>query len=298
MGVGHRLPELKRMYAVANELLGDIVKVTPSSKMVGDLALFMLTNNLLPQDLLARGKDLSFPESLVSYFAGDIGQPTGGFPPELSAVVLRGKEASRDRPGDKLPPVDFAQVKHTIEEKIGRPASDADVLSYLMYPKVFLDYAAHARRFGDVSVIPTDVMFYGLRRGEETEIELEPGKTLFIKLTAISDPNEQGQRTLFFELNGHPREVLVHDHKLGQVVTQRPKADADNLKHLGAPMPGTVSCVLVKPGQEVKEQDRLLTIEAMKMETTVVSPITGTVREVYVKAHERVEPGDLIITFQ
>ena len=298
MGVGHRLPELKRMYAVANHILGDIVKVTPSSKMVGDLALFMLTNNLTPEELIARGRELSFPESVVSYFAGDIGQPPGGFPAALAEVVLRGRQPLSGRPGDSLPPVDFAKVKHTVEEKIGRSASDAEVLSYLMYPKVFVDFAAHAKRFGDVSMVPTDVMFYGLRKGEEIEVEIEQGKTLFIKLTAISDPNEQGQRTLFFELNGHPREVLVHDRKLGLVATVRPKADPDDLHHLGAPMPGTVASVLVRPGQVIKEQERLFTIEAMKMETTVVSPLAGVVKEVYFKPQERVEAGDLMIVFQ
>ena len=298
MGVGHRLPELKRMYAVANHLLGDIVKVTPSSKMVGDLALFMLTNNLTAEELIARGKELSFPESVVSYFAGDIGQPPGGFPPALADVVLRGRKPLTGRPGDSIPPVDFAQVKHTVEEKIGRSASDAEVLSYLMYPKVFVDFAAHAKRFGDVSMVPTDVMFYGLRKGEEIEVEIEQGKILFIKLTAISDPNEQGQRTLFFELNGHPREVLVHDRKLGLVATVRPKADPSDLHHLAAPMPGTVASVLVRPGQVVKEQERLFTIEAMKMETTVVSPLAGVVKEVYFKAQERVEAGDLMIVFR
>ncbi len=298
MGVGHRLPELKRMYAVANQLLGDIVKVTPSSKMVGDLALFMLTNNLTPEELLLRGRELSFPESVVSYFAGDIGQPPGGFPPALAEVVLRGRTPRQGRPGDTLPAVDFAQVQKTVEDKIGRSASEAEVLSYLMYPKVFVDFAAHLKRFGDVSMVPTDVMFYGLRKGEELAVELEQGKTLFIKLTAVSDPNEQGQRTLFFELNGHPREVLVTDRKLERAAPVRPKADPDNWHHLGAPMPGMVASVLVRPGQTVKEQERLLTLEAMKMETTVVSPLAGIIKEVYPKPHERVDAGDLLIVFQ
>ncbi|HRI52207.1 MAG TPA: pyruvate carboxylase, partial [Pseudomonadota bacterium] len=298
MGVGHRLPELKRMYAVANQLLGDIVKVTPSSKMVGDLALFMLTNNLSPEELLARGRELSFPESVVSYFAGDIGQPPGGFPAALAEVVLRGRTPLSGRPGDTLPAVDFAQVQKTVEEKIGRSASEAEVLSYLMYPRVFVDFAAHLKRFGDVSMVPTEVMFYGLRKGEELAVELEQGKTLFIKLTAMSDPNEQGQRTLFFELNGHPREVLVTDRKLERAAPVRPKADPDNWHHLGAPMPGMVASVLVRPGQEVKEHERLLTLEAMKMETTVVSPLAGIIKEVYPKAKERVDAGDLLIVFQ
>ena len=298
VNVGHRLPELKQMYAVVNQMLGDIVKVTPSSKMVGDLALFMLTNNLTEADLLARGKELSFPESVVGYFAGELGQPPGGFPAALAEVVLKGKKPLTGRPGDSMPDVDFAKVRSTVEEKIGRAASDAEILSYLMYPKVFLDYAEHARRYGDVSTVPTEVLFYGLRKGEEIEIEIEQGKTLFIKLTAVSDPDEQGVRTLFFELNGHPREVLVTDRRLGIKVQSRTKADADNLHHLGAPMPGTIVDVRVRPGQRVQEQEKLLTIEAMKMETTLVSPVAGVVTEVLVKAKDRIDAGDLLIVFQ
>ena len=298
VNVGHRLPELKQMYAVVNQMLGDIVKVTPSSKMVGDLALFMLTNGLTEADLLARGKELSFPESVVGYFAGDLGQPPGGFPAALAEVVLKGRKPLTGRPGDSMPDVDFTKVRSTIEEKIGRAASDAEVLSYLMYPKVFLDYAEHARRYGDVSTVPTEVLFYGLRKGEEIEIEIEQGKTLFIKLTAVSDPDEQGVRTLFFELNGHPREVLVTDRRLGIKVQSRIKADADNLHHLGAPMPGTVVDVRVRPGQRVQEQEKLLTIEAMKMETTLVSPVAGVVTEVLVKSKDRIDAGDLLIVFQ
>ncbi|HEY0705736.1 MAG TPA: pyruvate carboxylase, partial [Polyangia bacterium] len=234
VGVGHRIPELKRMYAVVNEMLGDIVKVTPSSKMVGDLALFMLTNNLTPKDLVERGRDLSFPESVIGYVAGEIGQPAGGFPSALSDVILKGRKVFTGRPGDSMPPVDFDKTKREVETRIGRHASDQDVLSYLMYPKVFADFAAYLKKYGDISAVPTDVMFYGMRTGEECEIEIEKGKTLFIRLQAVSEPNERGMRTLFFELNGHPREVEVADVKLGKATAARPKADKDNLHHLGS----------------------------------------------------------------
>jgi pyruvate carboxylase len=298
MGLGDRLPELKRMYATVNEMMGDIVKVTPSSKIVGDFALFMLTNNLTPRDVLERGREITFPESVIGYFAGDIGQPTGGFPKELQQVVLRGRKPVDGRPGDSLPPVDLTQVRADLEKKIGREATHQDVLSYLMYPKVFVEYASHLKQFSDVSPVPTDVFFYGLSKGEETEVEIEKGKNLFIKLVAVSEPNEEGRRTLFFELNGSPREVTVVDRSLAVEVKRRVKADPDNLHHLGSPMPGMVVEVKVKAGQEVQEHDKLVVLEAMKMEMTLTSPLTGVVKEVYVQARDRVEGGDLLIVFQ
>ena len=298
LNLGHRLPELKRMYAVVNEILGDIVKVTPSSKIVGDLALFMLTNNLTGQDLVERGKDLSFPESVIGYFAGDIGQPPGGFPSKLREVVLKGRPINEGRPGDTLPPVDLAKTRVEVEKKTGRAPTDRDVLSYLMYPKVFAEFSEFRKTFSDVSVVPTDVMFYGLSVGGEAEIEIERGKTLFIKLVAISQPNEHGMCTVFFELNGHPREVQVFDKSLGIARSVRPKADKDNLHHLGAPMPGTVIEVKVAPGDEVQEGDKLVVIEAMKMEMTVASPLAGVIKEVTVKPKDRIDSQDLLIVFK
>jgi pyruvate carboxylase len=298
MGLGDRLPELKRMYATVNEMLGDIVKVTPSSKIVGDFALFMLTNNLTPKEILERGKEITFPESVIGYFAGEIGQPTGGFPKELQQIVLKGRKAAAGRPGDSLPPVELPKVRAEVERKIGRDASHQDVLSYLMYPKVFVEYAAHVKQFSDVSPVPTDVFFYGLQKGEETDVEIEKGKRLFVKLVAVSEPNEEGRRTLFFELNGSPREVTVVDRSLAVEVKRRLKADPDNLHHLGSPMPGMVVEVKVKPGQKVKEHDKLIVLEAMKMEMTLTSPMKGIVKDVYVQARDRVEGGDLLIVFQ
>ena len=298
VGVGDRLPELKRMYAVVNEMLGDIVKVTPSSKMVGDLALFMLTNSLTPQDLIERGRELSFPESVIGYFAGEIGQPPGGFPQPLAEIVLKDRKVFTGRPGDTMPPVDFGEVKNKIESKIGRAPTDREVLSYLMYPKVYLDFADYVKRYGDVSTVPTDVMFYGLRTGEETEVEIERGKILFIRLQAMGEPNEHGRRTMFFELNGHPREVEVLDPRFGKPEIGRPKADKDNMHHVGSPMPGSVVEIRVKPGDEVKEGDKLVVLEAMKMEMTVASPIAAVVKEVTVASKDRVDAGDLLVVFK
>jgi pyruvate carboxylase len=298
MNLGHRLPELKRMYAVVNELLGDIVKVTPSSKVVGDLALFMLTNNLDAHEILERGKELSFPESVIGYFAGDIGQPHGGFPEPLRSIVLKDRKRNDGRPGDQLPAVDLDKVRAEIHKKTARPPSDQDVMSFLMYPKVFVEFADFRRTFGEVSVVPTDVMFYGLAVGGEAEVEIERGKTLFIKLVAIGEADPTGTRTVFFELNGHPREVQVFDGSLGIESHARPKADADDLHHLGAPMPGRVVEIKVQAGDVVAEGDKLIVLEAMKMEMTVSSPLSGVVKDIYVKAKDRVETGDLLVAFR
>jgi pyruvate carboxylase len=305
MGVGDRLPELKRMYAVVNEMLGDIVKVTPSSKIVGDLAIYMLTHNLTPQDLLERGAQLQFPESVVGFFAGEIGIPPGGFPEPLQRVILKDRAAVSEPAGETQLPIDFDAVRAEVEAAVRRgadgpaePVTERHVLSYLMYPRVFIDFAAVQRLYSDLSPVPTDVFFYGLQPGEETEIQLEEGKTLFVKLIAVTEPDEHGDRTLFFELNGSPREVRVRDKSATATVTRRPQADPGNLHHLGAPMPGAVQEVLVKPGDTVEKGDRLLTLEAMKVLMYVNSPLSATVKEVLVQPRDHVEGGDLLVVFE
>jgi pyruvate carboxylase len=298
MGVGDRLPELKRMYAVVNEMLGDIVKVTPSSKVVGDLALYMLTHNLTPQDVIERGSEIQFPESVVGLFAGEIGYPPGGFPEKLQQAVLRGKKPVEGRLGQHLPPVDFGKVKKEVEGKIGRKASEEDVLSYLMYPKVFTDFAAHQEKYADVSRVPTGVFLYGMEPGDESSIEIEEGKTLFIKYVARTLPDAQGMVTLFYEMNGHPRELQVPDKSLQASVKRHPKADPDNMHHVGAPMPGAVVEVAVKPGDEVEKDQLLIAIEAMKVQMYINSPVKGKVKEVLVAPGGRIDTGDLLVVFE
>ncbi|MGV3723657.1 MAG: pyruvate carboxylase subunit B, partial [Actinomycetota bacterium] len=298
MGVGDRLPELKRMYAVVNELLGDIVKVTPSSKVVGDLAIYMLTQNLTPQDLLERGDEIQFPESVVGLFAGEIGYPAGGFPEKLQRMILKGRQPVEGRMSEHLPPVDLQATRAEVEEKLGRKVADTATLSYLMYPKVYLDYAGHRKKYGDVSHVATDVFFYGMEPGEETSVEIEEGKTLFIKLVAKTEPDVEGMVTLFFELNGHPREVRILDRSATSSVKRHPKADPDNLHHVGAPMPGAVVEVPVKPGQAVEKDQLLVAIEAMKVQMYINSPLTATIKEVLVKPGDRIDTGDLLVVFE
>src|SRR5579884_2561124 len=298
MGVGDRLPELKRMYAVVNEMLGDIVKVTPSSKVVGDLALFMLTHNLTPETLLERAPELQFPESVVGLFLGEIGYPEGGFPPKLQEAVLKGRKPVQGRMAEVLPPVDFQAKCTEVEAKIHRKPSEEDGLSYLMYPKVFTDFSAHRREFSDVSPVPTTVFFYGMEPGEETAVTIEEGKTLFIKLIARTQPDHQGMVTLLYELNGQPREVKVPDRAMAASVHRHPKADRDNMHHVGAPMPGAVVEVGIKPGQAVEKDDFLVAIEAMKVQIYINSPIKAVVKEVLVKPGDRIDTDDLLVVFE
>ena len=298
MGLGEQLPELKRMYAVVNTMLGDIVKVTPSSKVVGDLALYMLTHKLTPEDVLNRGEEMQFPESVVGLFAGEIGYPEGGFPARLQEVILKDRKPVEGRLSEHLPPIDFAETRAELEKSIRRQVSETDILSYLMYPRVFTDFAAHRQRFGEVSPVPTDVFFYGIEPGEEVMIEIEEGKTLYVKLVARTPPDLEGMVTLFYELNGHPREVKVADRAAGASVKRHPKADPDNLHHVGAPMPGTVVDVAAKPQIEVEKNDLLLAIEAMKVQMYINSPVKGIVKEVLVSPGMRLDTGDLLVVFE
>ncbi len=298
LGLGDRWGEVGRKYAEVNQLFGDIVKVTPTSKVVGDMTLFMIANNLTPADVLNPAKELAFPESVVEFFEGKLGQPPGGFPAALQKRVLRGRTPLTDRPGATLAPADFAAARKLIEPKLGRTPTDQDVLSHLLYPKVFADFADHQAKYSDVSVLPTPVFFFGLLAGEEVSLEIEPGKTLIVKFVTVGDPHDDGRRVVFFELNGQPREVRVVDRSLGAVSTARPKADANNPKHIAAPMPGAVVAVAVAVGDAVAVGQKLATLEAMKMESTLYAPAAGKVAEVLVAAGTQVDGGDLLMRFE
>jgi pyruvate carboxylase len=272
--------------------------VTPTSKVVGDMALFMVANNLTPAEVVEGTRELSFPESVVEFFEGRLGQPPGGFPKALQKRVLRDRKPLRGRPGASLPPADFAATRQELERKLRHAVDDCDVVGYLLYPRVFLDFAEQQRNYSDLSVLPTPVFFYGMEPGEETNVEIEPGKTLIIKFLTVGEPHPDGGRLVFFELNGQSREVLVVDRALGTPAKRRPKADAANPLHIGAPMPGLVVTVAVSAGNPVAAGQKLFTLEAMKMETTIYAERPGKVAEVLVAAGSQVDAGDLLLTLE
>ncbi len=295
MGLEHRWNEVAQAYADVNQLFGDIVKVTPSSKVVGDLALFMVANELSSDDIRDPDKDISFPDSVVSMMRGDLGYPADGFPSALQARILKGQEPREGRAGAYLPAVDLEAERKTAEKAVGHQVSDAELASWLMYPKVFTEYAEHYRKYGDVSVLPTPVFFYGLNEKDEMAVEIERGKTLAIRLAGQAPAPEEGEIRLFFELNGQPRPMRITQEARKASKRVRPKVDEANANHVAAPMPGVVNVVAVKPGQKVSKGSPLLSIEAMKMETAVTAERDALVVRVLVSPGDRVEPKDLIL---
>lgn len=298
VGLGDRWDEVKEAYHIVNHMFGDIVKVTPSSKVVGDLALFMVQNNLTEADVYERGERLDFPESVVRFFQGYLGQPPGGFPEKLQRIILKGRESFTHRPGEKLPAVDFKTVEKELEDKIGRPVTQTDVMSYIMYPQVFLEKEKISNEYGRISALDTPTFFYGLRPGEEVAVEIEQGKTLIVKLMSIGSLSPEGNRIVYFELNGQPRQVTLFDRSAEVSVEARRKADASDEGQIGASMPGKVLKVMVEPGDEVEKGEDLIVTEAMKMETTVQSPFPGRVKAVHAKAGDGIESGDLLLELE
>ncbi len=293
-----RWPEVARAYTQVNEMFGDIVKVTPTSKVVGDMAIFMVTNDLTPEEVQDPAYDVAFPQSVIELFRGDIGQPHGGFPVALQDKILKGEPPTKERPGAHLPTVDLEVARAEAEQKVHRHLNDFDLASYLMYPQVFADYAAHRRQYSDVGVLPTPVFFYGPEIGEEVFIDIEQGKRLIVRFLALGEPNDEGQRTVFFELNGQPRTVKVQDKALTSSARVHRKADETNAGHVAAPMPGLIVSLSVANGEAVEAGDQLLTIEAMKMETTLYADIGGTVSEIVTAAGTRVEAKDLLVVIE
>ncbi|TYO98834.1 pyruvate carboxylase [Geothermobacter ehrlichii] len=295
LGLGDRWEECKQMYRKVNDMFGDIVKVTPSSKIVGDMAMFMVQNNLEPEDIFERGHELTFPQGVIDFFKGMIGQPYGGFPKELQKIILKDEQPLTCRPGELLEPVDLKAKKEELEKKLGHPVSDRDVLSAVLYPGVFEEFDRHRQTYSDTSVLPTPVFFYGLDVGDEVTIDIEEGKTLIIKLNAIGRVQEDGTRNIYFELNGMPRTAQVKDLSVEAGGSSRQKADPDDERQVGAPMPGKVFKLLVKVGDVVKEGDTLLTTEAMKMETNVKAKISAEVKEILCQEGDQVDQGDLLV---
>ncbi len=299
MGLGDRWPDVARMYADVNMAFGDIVKVTPSSKVVGDVALYLISHDMTVQELenLPVDHQVALPNSAADMFMGSLGQPEGGWPPKLQTIILHGKKPASGRPGEELEPVDFEAAAKIVAEKTDS-TSRTDLLSYLMYPDVFLKFADARQRFGDLEVLPTPPFFYGLADREEVTVELEPGKTLIIRMLTVGEPRADGMRTVFFELNGQPRQVEVKDNSIKAEASARRKIDSSKAGQVGAPIPGSVTTIFVEKGEKVQKGDRLLILEAMKMQTTVYAPVAGTVAEIIVRAKDTVEARDLLVSIE
>ena len=300
MGLAQRWREVEQMYADVNQLLGDIVKVTPSSKVVGDLALFLLSKGMTCAEVsnLPRNHNVGFPDSVVDMMRGSLGEPPGGWPPEIRQILLGRKRPIEGRAGEKLPPANLEDAQATASKLLGRKAKRADALSYLLYPDVFTKFAETRRKYAEVGVLPTPVFFYGLEEGDECSFDIEPGKRLIVKFLTCGEPQADGTRTVFFELNGQPRQVRVRDRSLQADRPAARKAASGNPDHVGAPTPGLVTAVFVEAGDEVEANAKLLTLEAMKMQSTLYAPKPGKVREILVEAGSQVQSKDLLLVLE
>ncbi|KAA9009753.1 pyruvate carboxylase [Histidinibacterium aquaticum] len=298
MGLEEKWHEVAKTYADVNMMFGDIVKVTPSSKVVGDMALMMVSQGLTRADVEDPNRDISFPDSVIDMMKGNLGHPPGGWPEGIQKKILKGEKPLKDRPGKHLKPEDIEGARARAAEETGVEIDDEDLGGYLMYPKVFTDYAKRHETYGPVRTLPTSTFFYGMEPGDEISAEIDPGKTLEIRLSALGETNEEGEVRVFFELNGQPRTIRVPNRKVAGTSAQRPKADQGNPAHLGAPMPGVVASVAVSAGSEVKEGDLLLTIEAMKMETGLHAERSGKVAAVHVSAGAQIDAKDLLVEFE
>lgn len=299
MGLEDRWHEVAQAYADVNRMFGDIVKVTPSSKVVGDMALMMVSQNLTPEDVMNPDRDMSFPDSVVDMMRGNLGQPPGGWPRAIQAKVLKGETPITDRPGAHLEPVDLEAERAKLSEMLdGKTIDDEDLNGYLMYPKVFTDYMQRHETYGPVRTLPTRTFFYGMEPGDEISVEIDPGKTLEVRLLTLGETDETGQMKVFFELNGQPRQVRVPNRSATGAQAARPKADAANPGHVGAPMPGVVASVGVAQGAQVKQGDLLLTIEAMKMETGLHADRDGTIKALHVGPGQQIDAKDLLVEIE
>ena len=299
LGLEEKWPDIAKTYADVNQMFGDIVKVTPSSKVVGDMALMMVSQGLNRDDVENPATEIAFPDSVVDMMKGNLGQPPGGFPDKIISKVLKGEAPNTNRPGASLAPVDLEATRKELSDMMeGKGVDDEDLNAYLMYPKVFLDYMGRRRTYGPVRALPTRTFFYGMEAGEEITAEIDPGKTLEIRLQAIGETDDQGEVKVFFELNGQPRVIRVPNRLVKSQTASRPKAEDGNANHIGAPMPGVIASVSASAGQKVNEGDLLLTIEAMKMETGIHAERSATVKAVHVQAGGQIDAKDLLVEFE
>lgn len=298
LGLADKWAEVCKRYADANQLLGDIVKVTPTSKAIGDLALFMVANQLTAEDIAEGRRELSYPGSVLDLVGGMMGQPPGGFPPNVKKNILRSNPEVTSRPGETLPPVDFDQIGKQLESKLGRPANRREMVTSALYPKVFDEFLSHVRSYGDVSLLPTPIFFYGPTIGEEFSVDIEPGKKLIVKFLAVGEARPNGTRAVYFELNGQPREIEIVDQSIENKAVARVKADVADPTHIGAGMPGMVIGVSIAVGDKVQKGQKLLALEAMKMETVIAAERDGEVAQLHVQSGSQVETGDLLLVLK
>ncbi|HSI70319.1 MAG TPA: pyruvate carboxylase [Gillisia sp.] len=302
LGLADRFYEITQMYEKVNDLFGDIIKVTPSSKVVGDMAQYLVSNNLTIDDVLEKGETLSFPQSVKSFFKGDLGQPVGGFPEKIQKIVLKDEEPYTERPNAHLEPIDFdkefEEFAGNFKEGMGRKLDITDFLSYKLYPKVYTDAYNHHKEFGNIITIPTKNFFYGMKPGEEIIVEMDKGKTLLIELMSIGEANDDGLVDVFFKVNGQTRAVKIKDRSVKVEKVSHEKVDKSNPKEVGAPLQGSLASVLVKPGQNVNKNEPLFIIEDMKMETTITSNEAGEIEKVVLKAGEMVFADDLVVVLK
>ena len=296
LGLEEEFETIKKNYQIANDLFGDIVKVTPSSKVVGDMAMFMTSNDLSKEDILKRGDSLSFPDSVKALMRGDLGQAEGGFPPDIQKMVLKDEKPYTERPNAHLEPIDFKTEFPAFQQEFGDHLDFRNFLSYKLYPKVYKDYREHYENFGLIRALPSPAFFFGLKFNEEIVVSLAPGKNLLIKYLNMTEPDFQGNRLVFFQLNGQTRSIPVHDRNLKMDVVIHRKAETE--KEVGAPLQGSLSKILVSPGDAVDMNTPLFIIEAMKMESTITSPVAGTVKKVHLKEKTLVEQDDLVVELE
>ena len=298
LGLSSQWAKVCKVYADVNQLFGDIVKVTPTSKAVGDMALFLVAHDMSCAELMESDRELAFPRSVLDLLSGRMGQVEGGFPPKVRDRILRDEQPLEGRPGESMPPADLEDARKKVAKMIDRDPTQQEVVAYLMYPQVFEQFAAHQQQYSDTSLLPTPVFLHGMEAGEEISVEIEPGKALIIKFLTFGDPHTDGTRSVFFELNGHPRDVTVKDLSLQSAGKSSLKADPNNARHIGSAMPGMVVLVAVEPGDEITQGQKLMTLEAMKMETTIAAETAGKVATVHVSTGSQVEAGDLLITLE
>jgi len=296
LGLADRWGEVCRVYGEVNSLLGDIVKVTPTSKAVGDLALFLISNEMTPEEIVTSEREIAFPQSVVDLVSGRMGQTPGGFPPEVQQKILRGESPVDGRPGASLPPADFDQSNEKLTKLLGHEPTHREAVSHTLYPQVFEEFAEHRQKYSDTSILPTPAFLYGLESGEEIFVDIEEGKTLVIRLITVGEAHEDGRRTVFFELNGQPREVTITDRALEPDTPRRRTADPGDPSHVAASMPGMVVNIAVQSGDKVAKGQKLLMLEAMKMQTIVAAERDGTIGEIFIQTGTQVESGDLLMT--